>query len=359
MVSTPSPKVGREATYDVLRGLAILTMLCANVVGYVSPPGTHPLWLRLYGSFAAPLFIALAGLVAALGVRRKGFGFRHLLSRGLLIMATGALIDIVIFQIVPFTTCDVLYLIGFSLIPLFFIEKLSPAWKSAVVLIVFAATPLLQHYVGYTDHPSEYCLSGELTKHIEMDTPIWQHWLVDGWFPVFPWFGFALLGSVMLDIKVKLGTFRDWRVAFASLAAATAGAIVLWQVSFAQIQAERGCYNEIFYPPTPSYIALAVGMVGLLAAIVDGSAARAGFFPLRVMGRASMFIYILHIALMQIMILPHFADPETEEAFGTLSDSLAVYGLVTLVCFLAALALHFVKHRWKIGNFFFRFYFGS
>jgi hypothetical protein len=59
------------------------------------------------------------------------------------------------------------------------------------------------------------------------------------------------------------------------------------------------------------------------------------------------------------VILPHFTDPKKDEVTGSLGESLVVYGLVTIVCFLAALALHFVKRRWKIRNFFFRFYFGS
>jgi uncharacterized membrane protein len=359
VLSPPSLKFKRDATYDVLRGLAILTMLCANVVGYVSLKDAHPLWLRVYGSFAAPLFITLAGLVAALGVRKKGYGIGYFLSRGLLIFATGVLIDIAIWHIIPFTTYDVLYLIGFGFILLFFIEKLSLAWKIVVILMVFALAPILQHIFGYTDYPSEYYLSGAPTMQIKLDTPIWQHWLVDGWFPVFPWIGFAFLGSVMLDLKAKLGTFRDWRVAVASMVTGVIGVIMLWKVYFAQLMVNRGCYDEIFYPPTPAYILLAISAIGLLAATLDGSASHSGFFPLRVLGCASMFIYILHSALVQFVIQPYYADAETEEASGTLLDSLVVYGLVTLVCFLAALIIQVVKRRWKIRNFFFRFYFGS
>ncbi|MFO0590874.1 MAG: heparan-alpha-glucosaminide N-acetyltransferase domain-containing protein [Polyangiaceae bacterium] len=355
-----APKAERDATYDVLRGLAIITMLCANVIGYVSPTSAHPLWLRFYGSFAAPLFVTLAGLSGAMGVRNKGYGFGYFFKRGALIILTGSLlIDVAIWRILPFTTYDVLYVIGFAFMALFFFEKLSLTWKTLVVLLSFAASPILQRLLGYTDTPSEYDLHGRLTVTMAHPTPIWQHWLVDGWFPVFPWIGFAFVGSLMLDIKKHLGSFRDWRVVLGSLLLAVVGGVTLWRFSFASLLHERGAYDEIFYPPTLSYLVLAVGVLGLLAAAVEGIAAHPAFFPVSVLGRASMFIYILHTAIVQFVVLPRFTAPETEIATGTLGDSFIVYGLMTLVCLLAALALHFIKRKWKIRNFVLRFYVGS
>lgn len=355
-----APKAERDATYDVLRGLAIITMLCANVVGYVSPVGEHPLWLRIYGSFAAPLFIALAGLSGALGVRNKGYGLGYFLKRGLLIIGTGALlIDVAIWHILPFTTYDVLYVIGLAFIALFFFQKLGLTGRAVSVLVCFGAAPVLQHYLGYTDYPSEYDLQGRLTATIARPTHIWQHWLIDGWFPVFPWIGFAFVGSLMLDIKDKLGSFRNWRVVVASLFATVVGSIGLWQLSYATLQKERGHYDEIFYPPSFFYAVLAVGVLGLLAAAVERSASHKAFFVLHILGRASMFIYILHTALVQFLILPHFSIPGTETMTGTFGDSMIVYGLVTLVCFLASLGLYFLKRKWKIQNFVLRFYLGS
>ena len=359
-MSARPTKPDRDSTYDVLRGLAILTMLCANVVGYVTPAAEHPLWLRIYGSFAAPLFITLAGLVASLGIRSKGYGFVYFLKRGLLIIGTAALvIDVAIWRILPFTTYYVLYLIGYGFIVLFFFEKLRLPGKIAVIVLVIAATPLLQRYLGYADLPSEYDLRGRLTSQSLHKTTIWQHWLVDGWFPVFPWIAFAFLGGVMLEIKERFGSYRDWRVLGTSLIALVGGGAVFWKYSFAGLLVERGQYSEVFYPPTPAYVVVAIGVIGVLAAAVEGGAGGAVYFPVRLLGRASMFIYILHTALVEIVILPHFTDPKTEQLTGTLSEALVVYGLVTLVCFLVALALHFAKRRWKMRNFFLRFYLGS
>ena len=50
----------RDKTIDILRGLAIFTMIAANISPYVLIE-PHPFWFRLYGSFAAPLFILISG----------------------------------------------------------------------------------------------------------------------------------------------------------------------------------------------------------------------------------------------------------------------------------------------------------
>ncbi len=47
--------VTRDKKIDILRGLAIFTMIAANISPYVLIE-PHPFWFRLYGSFAAPLF---------------------------------------------------------------------------------------------------------------------------------------------------------------------------------------------------------------------------------------------------------------------------------------------------------------
>ena len=49
----------RSHAIDALRGAAIVTMFAANLAGpCLRPP--HPMWLRIYGSFAAPTFVLLA-----------------------------------------------------------------------------------------------------------------------------------------------------------------------------------------------------------------------------------------------------------------------------------------------------------
>jgi len=127
----PSPQNTRDLTIDILRGLAIFTMLCANAIGYVTPSSEHPVWIKFYGSFAAPLFILLAGYMASMGLVQKGYPFSYYMKRGLMVILTAVVIDTLIWEILPFTTFDVLYVIGFSLplIYFWFIRLVHPLLK--------------------------------------------------------------------------------------------------------------------------------------------------------------------------------------------------------------------------------------
>ena len=98
----------RITHYDILRGIAISLMVMANSAASIY---THipPLFMRLMGSFAAPCFMLLAGMVLALSEK-------HQPVRGLYILAFGCLVDVGIWHIMPFMTFDVLYTIGVAII---------------------------------------------------------------------------------------------------------------------------------------------------------------------------------------------------------------------------------------------------
>ena len=59
---TESESGGRDLSVDVLRGLAIVTMVAANLAAEMLRQ-PHPFWLRAYGSFAAPTFVVVAGMM--------------------------------------------------------------------------------------------------------------------------------------------------------------------------------------------------------------------------------------------------------------------------------------------------------
>lgn len=352
-------KQHRDLTIDILRGIAIFTMLCANVVGYVTPSNEHPVWLRFYGSFAAPLFILLAGYVATMGQSMKGYKFFYFLKRGLMVILTGVLIDVLIWRILPFTTFDVLYVIGLSLILIYFFNKIHLLARGIIIILIFGLPPVLQYFFGYTVYPTEYYLSGELTTEVPGQTNILQHFLVDGWFPVFPWLGFAFLGGLLFQIKERYDGFKSKRLLIYGLAGILAGGIELYYYPISGLIAERGCYSEIFYPPTIAYILLATGLILVLFSVMSRIQQYLIFKPLAIMGETSMFIYVLHTILVQFVVAPLYLNAETETPNGTLDEALIVYAFLTLACFIPSLIIHFIKRKWKIKNFIFRFYFGS
>jgi fucose 4-O-acetylase-like acetyltransferase len=52
----------RDVSVDALRGVAVFTMIASNLAAEVMS-GSHPLLLRLFGSFAAPFFITISGMM--------------------------------------------------------------------------------------------------------------------------------------------------------------------------------------------------------------------------------------------------------------------------------------------------------
>lgn len=50
----------------------------------------HPLWVRIWGSLAAPIFVTLTGVLVAQTRQQKGYSLSHYLVRGGLIVLIGA-----------------------------------------------------------------------------------------------------------------------------------------------------------------------------------------------------------------------------------------------------------------------------
>jgi uncharacterized membrane protein len=81
----------RDNTIDILRGLAIFTMVAANMSAdnYADP---HPYWFRIFGSFAAPTFVFLAGLMVSYTSFHKAHPFGYYLKRGIAIICIAELL---------------------------------------------------------------------------------------------------------------------------------------------------------------------------------------------------------------------------------------------------------------------------
>jgi uncharacterized membrane protein len=343
------PVSQRDPTIDILRGLAILIMIGANMGASVL--AQVPFWFRLYSSFAAPLFIMISGMIVCLTTQTKRHGLKHFIVRGIMIVTVGAIVD-VFSGILPFTSVDVLYLIGTSLPVAGLFLYLGRGRKTLqwiLVILVFLLTPIFQSVLGYTEYPSEYNLWGELTLIPAHPTSIINHWIVDGWFPLFPWLGFSLLGAILGDLRLKQKSFRGIVFLFGGIAILGVGSFVWWLYP-GQLLTRAG-YFELFYPPTLGFILTAIGMIIALFFIVDRKTLIFAYEPLRALGESSLFIYVFHLALIECIIVPIFSTLDFE-------TFLLVYGVV--VGFIVALAygLRFLKSRWKHPAFVIRFLLG-
>jgi uncharacterized membrane protein len=320
----------RDVSIDILRGIAVFTMIAPNLAAQLLA-APQPIWLRLYGSFAAPLFIVISGMMVCRTAQKQGYKMRHYLFRGGFVLLVGVLVDILIWRIIPFMTVDVLYLIGISLPLAFLFSRINRWARWVIVVLIFGATPVLQTVFGYTSYPTELTLLGQPTVVILAQTSILNHWIVDGWFPLFPWLGFSLLGVNLGKLRWAQTTMSENRADNNTL---VLGAVLLVLGSAAWLfypgsLLVRGGYSELFYPPTIGYILTACGVVILLLDLVDQTQSSVVYRPLSECGESSLFLYILHLALIEyvfVTLLPGESLPTFLLMYASLAFLMVLVG---------------------------------
>lgn len=326
----------RHLWIDLLRGIAILLMIPANLSPYFSEP--HPMWYRVLGSYAAPVFIALsAGLVR---MRSERHDARYYLERGALVVLTGMLLDLLLWEILPWTSYDVLYLIGIAMPVIYATRRYPPSEMFLIAVIIVVAAYVLQHLVGYNAEVYEVYLN-------ELEIPalgrVLQSALVDGWFPLLPWMAFAFTGAGVFAATVVNGNeIGGVRIGAAGAAFIVVGVVLLVVPvggieSFADgtILEFRAGYSEIFYPPTVGYVLTAVGAFLLFAFAARRNEGTRALALFSFFGRHSMMVYILHQVLGAKVLAPIIAASGAEMIEGGMVFTLAnlgVIGVIALVC---------------------------
>lgn len=285
-------------------------MVAANMIPELLR-GNPPILFRLYGSFAAPTFIFLSGMMVSFTITKGRHTPVHFIKRAVILLLTGAALDLLMCGILPFMTFDVLYLIGCSILLTILFKKLKPGIQFAIVPAIFAITPLLQNIFGYQRMPLEIPLS-TINRNITIPIgTILRQWLIDGWFPLFPWLGFAFLGSIAADIRFKIKSFSNVAALFIGLIILIAGEII-WTANSGQIFIRKG-YSELFYPPAAGFVLTAIGVIVILFYIVDLKNSLFIYKPFSILGRWSLQIYVIHLVL--ISLLGKLIAPQSIDVF--------------------------------------------
>ncbi|MCD6035197.1 MAG: hypothetical protein K0R63_938 [Rickettsiales bacterium] len=318
-------KVVRDHSIDILRGLAILLMVPANLAPLMVEP--HGFWLRFLSSLPAPIFVTLSGMMIAFMINRdpKRHDLKHFIQRGLFLVGIGALIDIAAWGLLPFTTVDVLYLIGITTPLAYLANRLETRWLLGGMGVLIVASVLLQKFVGYTFYPSEFALNGHLTQDLPDQTSIPYHWIADGWFPLVPWFGFMLCGLLLARLR-----FEKKKIAFDQKTSVIAAIICAvgalgWYFYPGQHYSREG-FSELFYPPVPGFILFMMGSIPLLLSAIDRTASFKGWQFLMPFGKASLFFYIVHLLVIGRIIL------ELWEGVGIVNYLIVLTGLYAFLC---------------------------
>lgn len=329
----------RDHTIDTLRGLAIFTMIAANLAAPVLAE-PHPFWFRVYGSIAAPVFVTLSGMMVAAGTWRKGYALGHFVARGAFLLLVAALLDALVWDSYPFLSMDVLYLLGVSLPLTFLTLRLSAMSRWLIVAAIFLAAPLLQLALGYADYPKEVSFVRG-SRAALAPTDFLHHWLVDGWFPLFPWLGFSVLGVQLAELRSRhpanarrLPTTTLW----CGWAALSAGAVIC--CAFPVISLLRAGYSELFYPPTLGFEVCAAGGTVVLLTMIDRKPDFAMYRPLQLLGTSALTVYVLHLVVIHEVV----TRTVSEVQFGGFT---ILYAGMTATMLMAAAAEQALKTRWR------------
>ncbi len=297
----------RDAGVDALRGLAIITMVAANMAAYslVQP---HPLALRVYGSLAAPTFIFLAGMMG--GRARVPFvrGIRRASVRMLVLWAWAVSIDVFIWGIAPFNGFDVLYLIGLALPVAELCRALDLRLHALTAGALILLTPLLQQRLGYRLELSETG-AGPVA---------WRRLVIDGWFPLFPWLGVALCGALLGRLRSAGSRWTRPRALLGAAAVLFTAGCADWFLQRHPFPI-RGGYSELFYPPSLAMVGVALGCLLALFSLVSAWQGTRALRWLEIPGRASLLLYVVHSAVIAFVLKRVFRDrPPLEFLLGYL-----------------------------------------
>lgn len=310
----------RDVSVDILRGIAIFAMIAANMAPYnfLEP---HPFSFRIYGSMAAPMFIFLAGMMVSYTSTIKAHKLMYYIKRASATILVAALIDLFIWDILPFITYDVLYIIGLGMPLIFFFIRLPRIAQVICIVLIFSVTPILQYYLGYTESPLEVSLSDEsgisITFREMLDTmqtiPVWRQFLHEGWFPFFPWIGVSLLGAFVGSFKFKTAPeVFNKNLLLCGAIMFTLG-VIMWLIFMPNVSTNdsftaepkagaffwktlitREGYSELFYPPTLFYLFTFLGFILMLIPLMYKLQKNVALNLVTVFGRSSLLVYILH-----------------------------------------------------------------
>ena len=287
--------LSRNSNLDFARGLAILIMLLANSAPYLLKSGEVPFYARLLFSSAAPIFIFLSGYSLNLSFKNNK-SLIKIISRSLQILLIAILIDSIIWKIIPFETFDVLYFIGISQHLLIAIHKLKPKFKLFLLLfsIVFYVVATLQFTYRFQigensfspDNFNLFSLKSSLTRM-----------LIDGWFPLLPWFSIALLGYLAKDYNFNLLKIKYPVVLGIILMVSS---YVLFNLVPDSVNSPRENYLELFYPIKLIFGLFLCGLFTLLTAFINSKFEIKSF--LTNIGKLSLFVYLIHTLIISFLL---------------------------------------------------------
>jgi hypothetical protein len=249
-----------------------------------------------------------------------GKSVKELSVRAFQVLGFAGVIDVFIWRILPVYVMDVLYVIAFGMMLLLRIRNLKTSLQWAIAFGLIGGSFVWQQYYHFNIHTVGLRLTD--FKVMEM----LRHIFLDGWFPILPWSGFAVLGYVTYASKAALQNNTKWFLFLGSallLSYFVAAATVL---DFAPLRKE---YTEVFYPVTWSFLVYAFG---LFALVISGYFYNlTNFRFVSALGRISLTIYFIHFVIIGYLIPEFLVEKEVFNSWISLVIIVVFYVLILVL----------------------------
>lgn len=333
---------GRHAYLDWVRGVAVLIMIEAHVLDSWTHAAdrTRPLfgYAMVLGGFGAPMFLFLAGIAVVLSAESKfrkngdfAAAWRAVQWRGWQVFGLAFLFRLQSYLLsgannaIGLLKVDILNIMGPAIAVAATVGRLTRRRVIRAILfaVVAAAISLLTPIVR------EAPLLAWLPDPVE-----WYFRPSPGRtnFTLFPWAGFVLAGAAL---GVVVHGFRPTdRGSRLQLSLAVAGVLLVWVSYEASFRPSIYARSD-FWTTSPTFFGLRVGLLILmlpLGYLWEHAPYRrklSSWSPLEEMGRASLFVYWIHVE----MVYGFFSRPLRRSL--SLEGVLVAYVLFTI--FLLAL----------------------
>ena len=198
----------RYYSIDIMRSCAIIIMIvvhfCENLSGY------H--WT--FAGFGAPMFAFLSGMSYRLwlnGQYRRGVSDDQIskvsIRRGLFLVGVGIVFNVVVWLPEDTFNWDVLTLIGVSLLLLNCVRYMPLELSGVISILVFLLSPMLRIAADHAGYWQQGYYDYDMTV-----TDVVLGFLVNGYFPVFPWIMYPLTGFMVSSLLFYEGSHSKERV---------------------------------------------------------------------------------------------------------------------------------------------------
>lgn len=231
--ATTQTKPARILSIDIARGFALICMVLVHfMIYYGNDEAERSIFYFLLNDgladWGAAAFLMMMGMSQVLSAARRQesdlwFSFKRILLRGAYLFIVGLVMLLVAFGPDDMWCWDILTLMGFATIVLFFCRFL-PSWLLLVIVAAIAfASPLVRGAIDLTAAwgndfiPTPWIsnyLPGMFVDPKADYMAVWDFgrivkgFFLCGYFPVLPWVMFAIIGFVM-GRRLVAGRLRD------------------------------------------------------------------------------------------------------------------------------------------------------